>query len=111
MARGARVAPSVFSFDTNSTHAIWPVPRGSGIFSPSPSLVQLSRIIPNAKSRRCLGATQPSLVLIVDIVLPLHMGQRLNEGIQDRKRRRALRREIRIPVRLPVCREVVDPYL
>ena len=29
MARGARVAPSVFSFDTNSTHAIWP--RSAGL--------------------------------------------------------------------------------
>ena len=46
MARGLGVAPSVFSFDTNSTHAIWPVPRGSGFFSPTASLVQLGRIIP-----------------------------------------------------------------
>jgi hypothetical protein len=29
VARGARVAPSVFSFDTNSTHAIWP--RSAGL--------------------------------------------------------------------------------
>ena len=29
MARGAGVAPSVFSFDTNSTHAIWP--RSAGL--------------------------------------------------------------------------------
>jgi hypothetical protein len=43
---GARVAPSVFSFDTNSTHAIWPVPRGLGFFSPTAGLVQLGRIIP-----------------------------------------------------------------
>jgi hypothetical protein len=41
---------------------------------------------------------------------PAPVGQRLNEGVQDRKGRRALRREIRIPVRLPVCREVVDPH-
>ena len=71
MARGARGHPPSSALLLIQRTPSGPRSAGLRNFFAVSKLMQLSRIIPNAKSRQCLGATQPSLVLIADIVLPL----------------------------------------